>query len=153
MDFLKGFDLASLPRKKYKVIKYVLDHPDEAILMNTADLAKKLQVDPVTIIKACQGIGLEGFHDLKNRLKASVRSNGKKGSFTQVLSEYEVNTSTDEAIRNALSRDVEMLTKTIEKLSCEKITQACEAIVASRQTYIIGLGYIGAVANYLQSLV
>jgi DNA-binding MurR/RpiR family transcriptional regulator len=152
MDFLKGFDLASLPRKKYRVIKYVLDHPDEAILMNTADLAEKLKVDPVTIIKACQGVGLEGFHDLKKRLKALVRKDGKRGSFTQVLSEFEVNTSTDEAIRNALSRDLEMLTRTIEKVSFEKIIQACTAIVASRQTYIIGLGYIGAVANYLQSL-
>jgi len=152
MDFLKGFDLASLPRKKYMVIKYVLDHPDEAILMNTADLAEKLKVDPVTIIKACQGVGLEGFHDLKKRLKETVRTGSKRGSFNQVLSEFEVNTSTDEAIRNALSRDLEMLTRTIEKISFEKIIEACKAIVASRQTYIIGLGYIGAVATYLQSL-
>jgi len=153
MDFLKSLDLESLPRKKHMVIKYILDHPDEAILMNTADLAQRLKVDPVTIIKACQSIGLEGFHDLKKKLKASLRSGSPRTSFNQVLSEFEVNTSTDEAIRNALSRDVEMLTKTIEKVSFEKITQACQAIIHSRQTYIIGLGYIGAVATYLQSLI
>ena len=153
MDLLKGLDLESLPKKKYLVIKYILDHPDEVILMNTADLAKKLKVDPVTIIKACQGIGLEGFHDLKKKLKTSVRSGSTPAPFDKFLSEFEVNTSTDEAIRNALSRDAEMLVKTIEKVSFEKITQACRAIVDSRQTYIIGLGYIGAVANYLQSLI
>ena len=153
MDFLKDIDLEALPKKKYRVMKYILDHPDEVISLNTADLAEKLKVDPVTIIKACQGVGLEGFHDLKKRLKAKVRQQDKKSSFTQVLSEFEINTSIDEAIRNALSRDVEMLTKTIEKLSFEKITQTCQAMIASRQTYIIGLGYIGAVANYLQSLI
>ncbi len=152
MDFLKSLDLGSLPKKKHMVIKYILDHPDEAILMNTADLAQRLKVDPVTIIKACQSIGLEGFHDLKKRLKQTVREGNARGSFSQVLSEFEVNTSTDEAIRNALSRDVEMLTRTIEKVSLEKIIQTCQAMVASRQTYLIGLGYIGAVATYLQSL-
>jgi DNA-binding MurR/RpiR family transcriptional regulator len=153
MDFLKGLDLELLPKKKYRVIKYILDHPDETISLNTADLAKKLKVDPVTIIKACQGIGLEGFHDLKKRLKEQLHSQEKKSAFNQVLSEFAVSTSTDEAIRNALSRDLEMLTKTIEKVSFEKITQASQAIITSRQTYIVGLGYIGAVANYLQSLI
>lgn len=153
MDFLKNLDLEALPKKKYMVIKYILDHPDEVILMNTADLAKRLTVDPVTIIKACQGIGLEGFHDLKKKLKTTVRNGHTRAPFDKFLSEFEVNTGTDQAIRNALSRDAEMLSKTIEKVSFEKITQACRAILDSRQTYIIGLGYIGTVANYLQSLI
>lgn len=153
MDFLRSVDPALLPKKKYLVIKYALDHPDEVILMNTADLAKKLKVDPVTVIKACQGIGLKGFHDLKRKLKAALSNQKKRASFTQVFSEYEGTNSADEAIRNALSRDMEMLTRTIEKLSFEKIAQACKAIIASRQTYIIGLGYIGSVATYLQSLI
>jgi len=153
MDFLKGIDLESLPRKKYRVIKYILDHPEEVISLSTADLAGRLKVDPVTIIKACQSIGLEGFHHLKKQLKEKLLHSDRKSAFTQVLSEFEVNTSTDQAIRNALSRDAEMLARTIEKISFEKITQSCQAIVASRQTYFIGLGYIGAVATYLQSLV
>src|SRR6185503_13262257 len=152
MDFFKNIDLDTLPKKKYRVIKYVLDHPDEVISLNTADLASRLKVDPVTIIKACQSIGLAGFHDLKKKLKDTVHHREKKSSFTQVLSEFEISTTTDEAIRNALSRDLEMLTGTIEKVSFEKITLTCQAIIASKQTLIHGLGYIGAIATYMQSL-
>jgi len=152
MDFFKNIDLDTLPKKKYRVIKYVLDHPDEVISLNTADLAAKLKVDPVTIIKACQSIGLAGFHDLKKKLKDTLHNQQKKSSFTQVLSEFEISTTVEGAIRNALSRDLEMLTGTIEKVSFEKITQTCQAIITSKQTYIIGLGYIGAVATYLQSI-
>lgn len=150
MHFLKNLDLEALPKKKYMVIKYILDHPGEVILMNTADLAKQLKVDPVTVIKACQEIGLKGFHDIKKKLKANLQKS--HAPVDKFLSEFEINTSVDEAIRNALSRDVEMLTRTIEKVSLEKITESCQAIIHSRQTYIIGLGYIGSVANYLQSL-
>jgi DNA-binding MurR/RpiR family transcriptional regulator len=152
MDFLKNLDLESLPKKKYLVIRYILDHPEEVILMNTADLAAKLSVDPVTVIKACQEIGLKGFHDIKKKLKARVGKGGSGTPFDKFLSEFEVNTGTEQAIRNALTRDVEMLTKTIEKVSFDKIIKASEAIIASRNTFIIGLGYIGAVSNYLQSL-
>lgn len=153
MEFLKNLDLEALPKKKHMVIKYILDHADETVLMNTADLAKRLNVDPVTIIKACQSIGLKGFHDLKKKLKANIKSVSGRTPIDKFLSEFEVNTTTEEAIRNALSRDVEMLNGTIEKVSFETIIQSCEAIIKSRQTYIIGLGYIGAVANYLQSLI
>jgi DNA-binding MurR/RpiR family transcriptional regulator len=152
MDFLKNLDLEALPKKRHIVIKYILDHPDETVLMNTADLAEKLHVDPVTIIKACQDIGLKGFHDLKKQLKKNNRSVRPAAPFDKFLREFEVNTGMEGAIRNALSRDVEMLSGTIEKVSFEKIIKACEFILHSRQTYIIGLGYIGAVANYLESL-
>lgn len=152
MDFLRTADIEALPKKKHLVIKYILDHEEEAILMNTADLAKKLNVDPVTVIKACQGVGLKGFHDLKKKLKKKITSIGKRTPIDKFLSEFEVNTGKEEAIRNALSRDLQMLTGTIEKVSFGKVIRSCEAIIGSRQTYIIGLGYIGAVAGYLQSL-
>lgn len=152
MDFIKKTSLEALPKKKYMVIKYILDHPNEIILLSTADLARKLKVDPVTIIKACQEAGLKGFHDLKKKLKDQLKQTNSQPPFNKFLKEFEVNTSTDEAIRNALSRDVEMLSRTIEKISFEKITATCEAIMKSRHTFIIGLGYVGAAANYLQSL-
>ena len=154
MDIFKNIDLEALPKKKYMVIKYVLDHAGETIMMNTADLAQKLNVDPVTIIKACQSIGLKGFHDLKKKLKENLKSlNSNTTPIEKFLSEFDVNTSAEEAIRNALSRDLQMLTRTIEKVSFDKIMEACEAIVKSKQVYIVGLGYIGTVANYLCSMV
>src|SRR5690606_23142148 len=112
-------------------------------------LAKKLQVDPVTIIKACQSIGLKGFHELKKRLKHNIKSLGPGTPIDKFLSEFEINTSAEEAIRNALSRDVQMLNGTIEKVSFENIIRTSECIVGSAQTYVIGLGYIGAIAQYL----
>lgn len=150
MEFLKHIDLDSLPKKKYRVVKYILDHPDEVILMKTTDLAKKLEVDTVTIFNTCTEIGFKGFLDLKNKIKEG-KLNGRR-PFDKFVSEFEVNTNTEEAIKNALSRDMEMLTGTIQRISFDKIKQASEAIINSSQTYVIGLGYIGNVANYLLSL-
>ncbi len=152
MDFLKKINLESLPKKKYMVIKYVLDHPDDAILMNAADLAKKLNVDPVTIIKACQEIGLKGFHDLKKKLKPNIQKQNSRAPFDKFLDEFKINTGVEQAISNSLSRDANMLARTIEKTSFDTIIKSCEAIIASKNTFIIGLGYVGAVSNYLQSL-
>lgn len=150
MQFLKSIDLDSLPKKKYKVVKYILDHPDEVMLMKTTDLARKLEVDTVTIFNTCTEIGLKGFHDLKNKLKQSGMGSHKP--YDKFLNEYKCNSTADEAIKNGLQWDLEMLTGTIERISFEKIKQAAEAIVHSSQTYIIGLGYIGNVANYLYSI-
>jgi len=145
-QFLKNIDLDSLPKKKYQVVKYILDHPDEVILMKTTDLAAKLGVDTVTIFNTCTEIGLKGFHDLKNKLKEN--GIGAHRPFDKFLNEYECNTTADEAIKNGLQRDMEMLTGTFKRISFEKIKQASEAIIHSSQTYVIGLGYIGSVANY-----
>lgn len=153
MEFLKHLDLDTLPRKRHIVLKYILDHPEETLLLSTADLANRLKVDPVTVIKACQDAGLKGFHDLKKQLKKSGKSLRPARPFDQFLHEFEVNNGMEGAIRNALSRDIEMLTRTIEKVSFEKIIEACQCIVDSRRTYIIGLGYIGTVAQYLDSMI
>lgn len=150
---LKSIDLSQLPKKKYRVMKYILDHPEEVILLNTADLANKLNVDPVTIIKGCQEIGFDGFRDFKKKLRDGVLTLNNRNPVDKFISEFEVNTSVEEAIRNALKRDIDMLTRTIEKVSLEIITDACQAIIRSKQTYIVGLGYIGTVADYLQSLI
>jgi len=153
MELIKNIDLESLPKKKYMVIRYILDHAEEVVLLSTAELADKLSVDPVTIIKTCQEAGFKGFHDLKKRMKTQVRAKISRTPIDKFLSEFDVNTSTEEAIRNAVSRDLKMLTGTIEKISFKNIILTAEAIIRSRQTYIIGLGYIGNVANYLQSLI
>lgn len=149
----KNIDLESLPKKKYMVIKYILDHAEEVLLMNTAELAEKLNVNPVTIIKACQSIGMEGFHDVKKKLRAEVGNRPGHTPIDKFLDEFEVNTGTEEAIRNAFSRDMQMLGNTIEKASFEKIIKASEAMIHSKQTYLIGLGYIGTVSNYLLTLI
>jgi DNA-binding MurR/RpiR family transcriptional regulator len=149
-DLIRNIDLDSLPRKKYKVVKHILDHPDEVILMTTNELAKKLDVDTVTIFNTCKEIGLKGFHDLKNRLKASGARSPKP--VDKFLNEYECSSTVDEAIKGGLQRDMEMLTGTIERVSFENLKKASEAIVHSSQTYIIALGYVGTVANYLYSI-
>lgn len=147
---IRNIDLDSLPKKKYKVVKHILDHPDEVILMTTSELAKKLDVDTVTIFNTCKEIGLKGFHDLKNRLKANGARNTRP--VDKFLNEYESGSSMDEAIRYGLQRDMDMLTGTIERVSFEDIKKASEAIVRSSQTYIIALGYVGTIANYLCSI-
>lgn len=149
-QFLRGVDLDSLPKKKYKVVKHILDHPDEVILMKTTELAEKLNVDTVTIFNTCKEIGLKGFHDLKNRLKKS--GIGSPKPVDKFLNEYECSSSIDEAIKHGLQRDVDMLTGTIERVSFENIKKASEAIIHSSQTYIIALGYVGSVANYFYSI-
>lgn len=147
---LKDIDLDTLPKKKYRVVKHILDHPEEVILMTTTELAKKLDVDTVTIFNTCKEIGLKGFHDLKSRLKES--GVGTPKPVDKFLNEYECSSSTDEAIKHGLQRDMDMLTGTIERVSFENIKKASEAIVQSSQTYIIALGYVGTVANYFYSI-
>lgn len=150
MQFLQHIKLETLSKKKYKVVKFILDYPEEVLLMTTADLAQKLGVDTVTIFNTCKEVGVNGFRDLKIKLKKSVKGTHKP--FEKFLYEYECTTSVDEAIRNGLQRDLEMLTGTIERVSFESIKQASEAIIGSAQAYVIGLGYIGTVANYFYSI-
>lgn len=149
-ELLKKIDLDSLPKKKYRVVKYILDHPNDVVMMNTSELAAKLDVDTVTIFNTCKEIGLKGFHDLKSKLK----QNGSADStpVDKFLNEYEAGSSVDEAIRNGLQRDMEMLTGTIQHISFDNIKKASEAIIQSSQVYIIALGYVGTVANYLYSV-
>ncbi|AWX43511.1 hypothetical protein HME9304_00500 [Flagellimonas maritima] len=149
---MNDIDLSKLSKKRRLIIQYALDYPDKVVLMRMEELGDKLGVNPATIVKACKAIGLNGFYELKELLKDEVQLTRVDSIFSGMIKEVRAHTNPQKVAQDAILGDIMMLQKTYDTIDFEVIEKIANAIITSKQTYIIGLGHIGLVANYMERI-
>lgn len=152
MKTINKIDLSKLSKKRRLVVQYALDYPDKVVLMRMEELSDILGVNPATIVKACKAIGLNGFHELKELLKEEVQLTRVDSIFTNMIKEVRAHSNPQKVVQDAILGDIMMLQKTYDALDFATIEKIAQAIINSKQTYIIGLGHIGLVANYMERI-
>ncbi|MGB5818616.1 MAG: MurR/RpiR family transcriptional regulator [Saonia sp.] len=152
MKTTNDIDLSKLSKKRRLVIQYALDYPDKVVLMRMEDLGDKLGVNPATIVKACKAIGLNGFYELKELLKEEVQLTRVDSVFSGMIKEVRAHSNPQKVAQDAILGDIMMLQKTYDTINFEVIERIANTIIGSNRTYIIGLGHIGLVANYMERI-
>lgn len=152
MKTINDIDLSKLSKKRRLIIQYALDYPDKVVLMRMEELGDKLDVNPATIVKACKAIGLNGFYELKELLKTKVQLTRVDSIFSSMIKEVRAHSNPQKVAQDAILGDIMMLQKTYDTIDFEVVEKIANAIINSKQTYIIGLGHIGLVANYMERI-
>lgn len=152
MKSTKEIDLTKLSKKRRLIMQYALDYPDKVVLMRIEELGDKLGVNPGTIIKACKAIGLNGYYELKELLKEEVQLTRVDSIFSGMIKEVKAQSNPQKVAQDAIMGDIMMLQKTFDSINFEVIEKIANAIIGSNRTYIIGLGHIGLVANYMERI-
>lgn len=152
MKTINDIDLSKLSKKRRLIIQYALDYPDKVVLMRMEELGDKLDVNPATIVKACKAIGLNGFYELKELLKTEVQLTRVDSIFSSMIKEVRAHSNPQKVAQDAILGDIMMLQKTYDTIDFEVVEKIANAIINSKQTYIIGLGHIGLVADYMERI-
>jgi len=152
MKQINDIDLSQLSKKRRLVIQYALDYPDKVVLMRMEELGDILGVNPATIVKACKAIGLNGFYELKALLRDEVHLTRVDSIFSGMIKEVRAHSNPQKVAQDAIIGDIMMLQKTYDTIDFETIEKIATTIINSKQTYIVGLGHIGLVANYMERI-
>ncbi len=141
-------DLSTFPKKRQRVIKYIIDNPDDVAISTSADLAKKLDVNAATIVRASKDLGYSGYNELKKDKQKSFKV--KQSPYDVVLKSLEDKIEDSNIIKKSLLKDVEVLNETLAKIKIENIEKVTSLIYNSKRTYIIGLESTSrAIAGFL----
>lgn len=129
-------DISSLPKKRQRVIKHIIDNPDDVAISTTGDLAKKLDVNAATIVRASKDLGYSGYNELKKDKQKSFKQ--KQNPYEIVLKSLENTASDSGIIKKSFIKDIEVLNETVAKIKTEAIEKVASLIYNSKRTYIIG---------------
>lgn len=69
--------LEELPNSERKIAEFILQHPDEAIEMTTAQLGEAAHSNSPAVIRLCSRIGINGFTQLKVALSGEIAPDNK----------------------------------------------------------------------------
>lgn len=133
--------LPQLRKSERKVAEYVLQQPDEVILMRIVDLAQHAQVSEPTVVRFCRAAGFDGFQAFKLSLAQQLASSPSYGQIavtdTDSAREYTV---------KVFDSTIDTLLKVRDAIDPEQLNQAVDALCTAGRVEIYGFGASAAVA-------
>ncbi|MCB8876086.1 MurR/RpiR family transcriptional regulator [Acidisoma silvae] len=139
-----------LPKRLVQVADFAVQHPQEIAFGRVAELAKRANVQPSTMIRFAQALGYSGFSDLQLVFQSHARDrwpdynvrlealhDGNQGGDVLSLLDGLVEASC------ASARDFR------QSIDVEALEQAVERLAAARTIYVVGVRRAFPVAVYL----
>lgn len=113
-----------------KVASYILENPNEVILLNVSELAEKSGTSEATVVRTCKHLGYDGYYQMRLLLSRDLGKNEKledeqnEWSSSQKYFSYEANRVKD-------------LAKTI---SFEQLLSVARILLNTRIAHIVAVG-------------
>ncbi len=145
-----NIDLKKIPKKRRRIVQYLLDNPDQVVINGSEALSKRLSVDRSTLINACKDLGHSGFKDYRKIISERVFNLGHKAP--PFIKQYKKSTPLQESIISSLAADLSAVEMTSKKIDLKLIEKAVNIIFDSNIVYISALGYNAVVGQYLENL-
>src|SRR6202047_1055803 len=57
-----------LSAKRQELIRPILEHPREYVLLSVRSMAKRLRTDPATVVRIVRGLGFASYRDFQHHL-------------------------------------------------------------------------------------
>ncbi len=131
-----------------KAAAFVLDHPEDVGLASVRELASAAGVKPNTLVRLAQAIGCEGFEDFRAPFRDELRARANpfpdRAAWLQDLSAGGELGSLYADIAGAALDNVE---RTFGGITAEEMKAVADRIVASRRTFVVGVGSNYALAH------
>ncbi|MFC7395007.1 MurR/RpiR family transcriptional regulator [Scopulibacillus cellulosilyticus] len=119
------------------LIEYIKQHLDTIPQISIVKLSEKANVSTATIVRTMQKLGYGGFTAFKIHLKDEFDSNPKFSIIEKI----------DKEIREAILKNEQEVTKTIELLDSGTIEDALQKIIHSRKIVIFARGFSELIAK------
>jgi RpiR family carbohydrate utilization transcriptional regulator len=133
--------------KRQEIIRPILEHPREYVLLSVRALAKRLGTDPATIVRIVRGLGFESYRDFQHHLHElslafatsldTMRAAGHDGGMPGY-------------IREALEQDLKNLQGLKNSLDARRLVALAKRIYAARKIILIAGDLAAYLADYFE---
>ncbi|HXO61866.1 MAG TPA: MurR/RpiR family transcriptional regulator [Candidatus Acidoferrales bacterium] len=133
--------------KRQEIIRPILEHPREYVLLSVRALAKRLGTDPATIVRIVRGLGFESYRDFQHHLHElslafatsldTMRAAGHDGGMPGY-------------IREALEQDLKNLQGLKNSLDERRLVALAKRIYAARKIILIAGDLAAYLADYFE---
>src|ERR1700721_4064977 len=134
--------------KRQEIIRPILEHPREFLLLSVRALAQRLGTDPATIVRIVRGLGFESYRDFQHHLHElslafatsldTMRAGGQDGGMPGY-------------IREALEQEIKNLQGLQNSLDARRLVALAKRIYAARKIILIAGDLAAYLANYFEN--
>jgi RpiR family carbohydrate utilization transcriptional regulator len=135
-----------LSTKRQEIIRPILEHPRDYVLLSVRALAKKLRTDPATIIRIVHGIGFENYKQFQRHVHELSLA---YATSLDTMQQSDVSSGTNAPARDSLFRDLKNLQGLKNALDPARLNTLAKRVYAARRIVILGGDLAAVLVEYL----
>ncbi|MFD1362144.1 MurR/RpiR family transcriptional regulator [Lentibacillus salinarum] len=130
-----------LPPSERKIAEYILNNPEESILLTALSLGEKSETSSAAVIRLCKSLGFSGFQELKIRVTGDLQAES-----SNEYRDIEPNEGYRNIIDKVTSNTIQTLKETVDIMSEKQLENAVTALSNAKSIIFFGVGasYIAA---------
>jgi len=133
--------IESLTPEVKKAAAYLLEHPNDISVSSIREIALSADVKPNTLVRLAQSLGFDGYEDLREPFREEIRRGVNQfPDRAQWLQSLSQSGKLGEHYRSMVSAAIGNIEDTFAGIDSKDLQSAAKAIVASRNTYTLGVG-------------
>jgi len=136
-----------LSAKRQEIIRPILEHPRDYVLLSVRAMAKRLKTDPATVVRIVRGLGFESYRDFQRHLHDL--SIAFATSLDTMQSAGRVS-SMPTYVREALEQDLKNLHGLKNSLDAPRLVSLAKRFYDARRIVILAGDLAAILADYLE---
>lgn len=142
----------SLSSSRQRLVKQILDEPQETFFLSSREMGKRYGVDSATIVRTVQAMGYKKFadfaHDLRDHFVTQITP------YTAMKAATQTNRSIVSRVNQSLEQDVENLNSLKATLNPDQVVELAKQIHRSQRIIVLGVDFaVGLAASLTYGLV
>lgn len=138
--------IEQLSIKRQEIVRPILEHPRDYVLLSVRALATRLNTDPATIVRIVHGLGFENYRQFQHHLHELSLA---FATSLDTMRTFEGPDSADSPVRDSLLRDLKNLQALKNTLDPQRFLPLAKRLYSARRIVILGGDLATVVAEYL----
>lgn len=143
-----------LTPSQQRIMKYIVDHYEEAIFLTASELARRAMVSEATVVRLAKALGFDGYPGMQRKFREGLRD--RLSTVARLEQTVDHVRQEEDALVKILQEDIQNLSQTLRDLPTETFKQAVAQMQTAKRIFVVGLrgAYAPAVtlATYLRFL-
>jgi DNA-binding MurR/RpiR family transcriptional regulator len=133
------------PRRQ-RLVRSILDSPDETCFLSSRELAKRFNVDAATIVRTTQAMGYDSFADFSADLRQHFVARLTPYTVLQAATKH--SRSVADHIDHSLNKALDNLNTLRKELDRKHVIDLARLIHRSRRIVVVGTDFAASLAYY-----
>lgn len=135
-----------LSKKRQEIIRPILEHPRDYVLLSVRALATRLRTDPATIVRIVHGLGFESYRQFQHHLHELSLA---YATSLDTMKSSTTSPESDSPARDSLVRDLKNLQALKNTLDPQRFLPLARRIYSARRIVILGGDLATVIADFL----
>jgi DNA-binding MurR/RpiR family transcriptional regulator len=136
-----------LSGSRQRLIREILDHPEETYFLSSRALAKRYDLDPTTIVRTIQALGYKRYGEFAADLRSHFVT--RITPYAVMRSAVREKRSVTDHVEHTLEMDINNLNTLRAQLDVPHVLEIAKRIDRARRIVVVGIDFAAPLANLL----